>query len=290
MNATVDDVRRFWDANPLFAGESSFEVGSRDFFEEHRRFTLHEFSGRIAPVFTKDVRPGREVLDVGCGIGFWVQEFCRLGARTTACDLTERALSVTLRRSAIYGLHADLGQANAEQLPFADESFDHVNCQGVIHHTPDTAACIREFCRVLRPGGTACFSVYYRSLPLRSPILFRLVTVLVGPMIRMRGRGRESMMSSHSPDELVRKYDGEQNPLGKCYTRSEMEQNIGSQLSVLEVARYAFPRRVFPFGMPDSIHRFLSSWLGLMIVFRCRKALSDETVGARATPARTAQS
>ncbi len=274
--ATVDEVRRFWDANPLFAGESSFEVGSRDFFEEHKRFTVKEFSGEIAPVFLKDVHAGSATLDVGCGIGFWVHEFCNRGAKVTACDLTARAVTVTKGRSSLYGLKVDISQANAEQLPFADSSFDHINCQGVIHHTPDTAACIREFHRVLRPGGTACFSVYYRALPLRSHSMFRLVTKLAGPLIRMRGRGRESMMSSSSPEELVRMYDGAENPLGKSYTRAEIEQYIGKQFSVLEVALFSLPRRVLPFGMPDSVHRILASIFGLMIVFRCNKPRSDE--------------
>lgn len=270
-NVTVEQVQRFWQANPLFTGESRFKPGTREFFEDHLQMTVHEYGGRVPALFTAGVGAGVSVLDVGCGIGFWLHQFCPLGARVTACDITQRGVDITRRRAELYGFHADVRLGNTERLPFPDSSFDHVNCQGVIHHTPDTAACIKEFARVLRPGGTACFSVYYRSLILRSSFLFALVTRLLGGVVRLRGRGRESMLQAETPQELVRMYDGSENPLGKSYTRPEMEAMIRPHFMILEVLRYGFPRKVFPFAIPDLAHRLLSRWFGLMIVFRCRK-------------------
>jgi 2-polyprenyl-3-methyl-5-hydroxy-6-metoxy-1,4-benzoquinol methylase len=271
-NVTLEDVQRFWEAHPLYAGESPLEPGTREFFEAHLKMTLHEYGGQVPAMFLVDVQPGVKVLDVGCGIGFWLSQFCARGARVTACDLTERAVAMTRRRAELYGFQAEVQQGNAELLPFAEASFDHVNCQGVIHHTPDTAACIREWARVLRPGGTACFSVYFRALVLRSPLLFALVTRLLRPVVKLPGRGRETMLSAATPDELVRQYDGAQNPLGKCYTRPEMEKMILPHLRILQVLRFGFPRKVFPFAIPDFVHRVLSRCFGLMIAFRCQKA------------------
>ncbi|MGH7711739.1 MAG: class I SAM-dependent methyltransferase [Gemmatimonadaceae bacterium] len=267
-------MQRFWEANPLYAGESEFAPGTREYFEDHLKVTLREYGGRIPSIFTAGVGQGVEVLDVGCGIGFWLHQFCPLGAKVTACDITHRGVMITRRRAELYGFQAVVMQGNAERLPFADSSFDHVNCQGVIHHTPDTAACINEFVRVLRPGGTVCFSVYYRSLLLRSRLLFSLVTFLLRGIVRLKGRGRESMLRAANPEELVRMYDGAENPLGKSYTRADIQALVEKQLAVLDVRRYCFPRRAFPFAIPDTLHRILSRWFGLMIVFRCRKVAS----------------
>jgi SAM-dependent methyltransferase len=200
-----------------------------------------------------------------------VHQFCLRGAQVTACDITQRAVEITGRRLEIYDFKAEVCVGNAEGLPFPDSTFDHVNCQGVIHHTPDTAACIREFARVLRPRGTACFSVYFRTLPLRSQSLFRVTTTLLAGLIQMRGRGRESMMQAATPAELVRMYDGSENPLGKSYTSGEVRALARPYFAILETTRIGFPRRVFPFDMPDRVHRILSRRLGLMIAFRCRK-------------------
>ncbi|MGQ0642811.1 MAG: class I SAM-dependent methyltransferase [Gemmatimonadaceae bacterium] len=271
---TIQEVQRFWEANPLYAGESQFVPGTQQYFDDHLKVTLYEYGGRVPSIFTSGVGPGVAVLDVGCGIGFWLHQFCPLGANVTACDITDRAVQITRRRAELYRFPANVMQGNAERLSFPDSSFDHVNCQGVIHHTPDTAACIREFVRVVRPGGTVCFSVYYRSLLLRSRPLFKLVTFLLGGIVRLRGRGRESMLRAATAEELVRMYDGAENPLGKSYTRADIEAILPKELQLVAVRRFNFPRRVFPFSMPDWLHRILSRWFGLMIVFRCRKVAS----------------
>lgn len=268
---TLNDVRQFWNANPLYSGESCRKPGERAFYEDHEAMTLHEHSGRPDPIFFRSVSPGCRLLDVGCGIGFWVHQFCRLGANVSACDLSETAVELTRRRAEMFQLAAEIQQGNAEQLPYPDETFDHVNCQGVIHHTPDTARCIREFHRVLKPGGTLCFSVYYRTLVLRWRWLFRVVSWLTRSWLRLPGRGRESMMTAADPDELIRLYDGAGNPIGKAFTKQELDRMLAGLFVVKETRRVGFPRRVLPVSMPDGLHRLLARLAGLMIVLHCGK-------------------
>ena len=55
----------------------------------------------------------------------------------------------------------DLRVADAERLPFPDNTFDVVYSYGVMHHSPDTAQCLREARRVLKPGGEARIMVYH---------------------------------------------------------------------------------------------------------------------------------
>ncbi len=269
---TLEDIRRFWNENPIYSGESCADPGTREFFEEHEAMTLHEFSGRIPPIYLRFVRAGTRVLDIGCGIGFWVHQFCRLGARVNACDLADSAVELTRRRCGLFGLQADVRLGNAEELPYADGSFDHVNCQGVIHHTPNTVRCIQEMHRVLKPNGTACFSVYYNTLYLRNPLWYRMIAVLIRSWVRLEGRGRESMLWATQPEELVRLYDGKDNPLGKAYRRRDVNGMIRGWFDHLDSLRQGLPRRSLPVRMPDPVHRFLSRRFGLMIVYLCLKS------------------
>lgn len=270
---TLEDIRRFWNENPLYSGESRTDLGTKDFFEEHQAMTLHEFSGEIPLIYLRSVRADSQVLDIGCGIGFWVDQFYRRGARVVACDLAESAVELTRRRCRLFGLQADVQMGNAEELPYPDESFDHVNCQGVIHHTPNTMRCIQEMYRVLKPNGTACFSVYYNTLYLRSPVWYRTVALLVRSWVRLKGRGRESMLWATQPEELVRMYDGADNPLGKAYSRRDVEAMVDGWFEPLEWIRQGVPRRSLPIYFPDALHRFLSRQFGLMIVCLAVKSL-----------------
>lgn len=270
---SIDEVRSFWDRNPLFTGEAGSAEASREFFLEHEKIVIEDcFSGRIEDFYFEGVK-GKKVLDVGCGPGFWVREFCRRGAETSAVDLTPKAVELTRKSLECFGYQASVQVGNAESLPFADQTFDHVNCQGVIHHTPDTSKCVEEFFRVLKPGGTVCFSVYYRNLLLRSGALFSIVRTLAGIFpVGLRGRGRENMVGlAASPEELVRMYDGRDNPIGKAFTRREVLKMAAPYFETEMTTRHFFPMRAVPIRLPKSVHRLLHRHFGLMIVFRGKK-------------------
>jgi ubiquinone/menaquinone biosynthesis C-methylase UbiE len=95
----------------------------------------------------------QRVLDLGCGIGFWTVEFGLRGYRDlTAADLTERAVELTRTRCSIYQVAASVVREDAENLTFEDSAFTHINCQGVVHHTPHPGRAISEIARVLMDG------------------------------------------------------------------------------------------------------------------------------------------
>ncbi len=195
------------------------------------------------------------------------------GAKSvTSADLTENAILLTKKRAEIYRYEIETSLENAEKLTFEDSKFTHVNCQGVIHHTPDTNVCVREIARVLEPDGTALISVYYKNFFLRSwPILryFGKLFSMLGA--GLKGRGRERIYESSQIDEIVRLYDGAENPIGKAYSKKEFQEMLSEEFEVQEFFLHFFPARSLPFRIPRRLHAFLDSRFGFLIFARCKK-------------------
>ena len=100
------------------------------------------------------VNPTHYCLDVGCGGGSYaIENFLRAGAKAELTDYDDTLLGLAKRQVAEAGFHAQAGfaQASAEALPYADQSFDRVQCLEVLEHLPDPGAALREFHRVCRP-------------------------------------------------------------------------------------------------------------------------------------------
>jgi len=105
----------------------------------------------------------RDILEVGVGMGAAHLEWGKSSPRSlTGVDLTPRAIEFTRSRFQAHGLESRLECADAERLPFDDDSFDLVYSWGVLHHSPNTAKAIDEVFRVLRPGGIARVMIYHR--------------------------------------------------------------------------------------------------------------------------------
>jgi SAM-dependent methyltransferase len=105
-----------------------------------------------------DVR-GRRVLDAGCGPGLYAEELVVRGAEVAAVDGSEAMVALARRR---LGTAAEVHRADLDApLPFGAERFELVVCPLVIHHLHDRASALREFFRVLRPGGRVVLSTHH---------------------------------------------------------------------------------------------------------------------------------
>lgn len=132
-------------------------------------------------------RVGRSI-DIGCGSGRWTRY---LSARHDHMEAVDPSTAIAKAAE----VHADLAsvrwtQARAEDLPFPDHSFDMALCIGVLHHLLDPEVALREAQRVVKPGGSFYFYVYY-ALEQRGRLykaLFRSSDVLRRVVHRMPGR------------------------------------------------------------------------------------------------------
>lgn len=104
-----------------------------------------------------------DVLEIGVGQGTHAQLIAPHCRSFTGIDLTEAATEAASIRLERAGIAAIVKQMDAECMRFPDASFDYIWSWGVIHHSADTLAILREMHRVLRPEGQATVMVYHRN-------------------------------------------------------------------------------------------------------------------------------
>jgi demethylmenaquinone methyltransferase/2-methoxy-6-polyprenyl-1,4-benzoquinol methylase len=95
-------------------------------------------------------RDGGHVLDVATGTGLVAAELVERGFRVTGLDQSPEMLALARQR---FDDAVELVEAPADELPFADASFDHLTFTYLLRYVDDPAATMRELARVVRPGG-----------------------------------------------------------------------------------------------------------------------------------------
>ena len=112
-----------------------------------------------------------DALDVGCGTGFLSLELAGRGHRVTGIDFAPQMLAEARKKAAAQGVAVRFEEGDAEQLPFAEGSFDLVMTRHVLWTLPHPEQAIDEWIRVLRPGGrlAAMDSQFDPSVLERSP-------------------------------------------------------------------------------------------------------------------------
>src|SRR6185436_7857056 len=275
-------VRQFWQEHPCGTKFADASPGSRRFYElveEHRYTKEWHIPAAAGFASTKGLR----VLEIGCGLGTDGAQFAQAGADYTGIDLTDAAIELAQKRFELFNLSGTFQTDDAERLSFPNDSFDLVYSHGVLHHTPDIDAAIREIHRVLRPGGRAEVMLYHRNSYnyrvnismlrragvhlLRWKTGVKLVQMLTGePEDSLRNHARQLKADSSylsSEQFLSQNTDGAGNPLARVYSREEARE-LFKDFKKVDIKTFFLNKRWIPIVgsiLPRSIEaRLASRW------------------------------
>lgn len=206
-------VDRYWSRHTVRSQVFVSAEESLDYLEH--RFDLYPLFRELMGLWGD--HSGETVLDYGCGpgndlVGFTV--YAR-PAHVIGVDVSQKALRLAAKRLEQHGIGSDrveLIQASdaTAALPIADGRINYVHCAGVLHHTSDPVAIMRELRRVLAEDGRGSVMVYNRD-----SVWYHLYTAY----IRMIAQAAFSGMTLD--EAFARNTDGPQCPIARCYRPEE---------------------------------------------------------------------
>jgi ubiquinone/menaquinone biosynthesis C-methylase UbiE len=117
--------------------------------------------GKLGKLIGPELERGyQRSLEIGAGTGYFSLNLLQAGVvrEATCTDISPGMVTRLVRNAERLGLQVRTARADAESLPFADQSFDLVLGHAVLHHLPDLRRAFAEFDRVLAPGGRIAFA------------------------------------------------------------------------------------------------------------------------------------
>jgi SAM-dependent methyltransferase len=249
------------------------------------------FDAIVPAAEVRDLPYGR-ALELGCGTGFFLLNLMQAGVarRGSLTDLSPGMVKVAIRNGQSLGLDVDGRVADAEGIPYDDNTFDLVVGHAVLHHIPDVELSLREVLRVLRPGGRFVFAGepstvgdgYARSL---STLTWRVTTNITKlPGLSAWRRPQAELDESSRAAALEALVDLH------TFTPTDLERMATSAGAVdvttaseeLTAAMLGWPVRTFEAAVPPG----RLGWGWAMFAFRSWTALSwvDANVWRRVVP------
>jgi len=153
MESSTELAVRHWNKTPLY-------------FSEAERYTNYPWLYEAAEFRHHNAQ---RILEIGCGTGCDLLQFAKHGAIAVGIDITPEHIRLARER---VGNLAQVLQAEATNIPFADGTFEYIYSHGVLHHLDQPRRMVEEIFRVLRPGGR--FNVHVYALWSYWPLLLML--------------------------------------------------------------------------------------------------------------------
>lgn len=288
-HATAEEVEAAWKdpklANVLY---HDWEAGTYDekWSISYDERCIDYATGRFKSVAGTEGWPYETALELGCGTGFFLLNLMQGGVikKGSVTDLSPGMVQVALNNARNLGLDVDGRVADAERIPYDDNSFDLVVGHAVLHHIPDLPAAFREVLRVLKPGGRFVFAgeptkignAYARKLGQFTWWLTTNVTKL--PALNSWRRPQEELDESSRAAALEAVVDLH------TFDPTELEQlvraaggaNVRAKTEELAAALFGWPVRTFEAAVPQEKLTF--GWR--MFAYRAWQRLSwvDENI------------
>jgi ubiquinone/menaquinone biosynthesis C-methylase UbiE len=242
----IETVRDYWNVRPCNIRHSPLPVGSEAYFDqvEARKYFVEPH----IPGFAQFERwQGKQVLEIGCGIGTDTINFARHGASVTALELSDVSLDVARKRAEVFELSERinfiLGDAESLGDLVPSTKIDLIYSFGVIHHSPNPERILEQISRLAQPGTTIKIMVYHRHSWKAFWILLKY------------GKGRFWRAS-----ELIAQYSEAQSgcPITYAYTPREISLMVSQQgLQPTEVSI----QHIFPYRIEDYVnYRYVKEW------------------------------
>ena len=166
MAATDDRWRSYWDKHSA-SYDRQMGFFDRHLFRDSRAWVCAQASGRT--------------LEVAIGTGLNLPLY-PAGITLTGIDFSPAMLDIARRRAGELGTPADLREADAQALPFAEDDFDTVVCTFSLCAIPDHRRALAEMRRVLRPGGLLLLADHVAGSARLTRAVQRLLEVVTVPL------------------------------------------------------------------------------------------------------------
>ncbi|RZS39023.1 methyltransferase family protein [Herbihabitans rhizosphaerae] len=294
-HATAEQIEAAWRdpklANVLY---HDWEAGTYDekWSISYDERCITYATDRFRAVAGEESWPYPRAMELGSGTGFFLLNLMQGGVikQGSVTDLSPGMVQVALRNAENLGLDVDGRVADAERIPYDDDTFDLVIGHAVLHHIPDVPAAFREVLRVLKPGGRFVFAgeptkigdSYARRLGQLTWWLTTNVTKL-GPLRSWRRPQSELDESSRAAalEAVVDLHTFDPSDLERV-ARDAGGTDVRAVTEELSAALFGWPVRTFEAAVPQEK-------LGLrwkLFAYRAWQRLSwlDERVLSKAVP------
>lgn len=276
---TTDDrlkqVEEFWDHNLCGNQFIKEDYLSAKFYEEYRFFRYQKEHHLLKYIDWKSA-VGKDVLEIGLGVGADGTMWARNAKSYTGIDLTNEAVEATEKHLKLLNLKGNIVKGNAEHMPFNDKQFDLVYSHGVLHHTDTIENTFNEVNRVLKSNGKIILMLYSKSsfnywvrilLYLRLRLLVEIFKSKIGlktennywklHLNNFNKKGWKYFSKSVFPHHCT---DGPECEIANIYytqTIVKLLNNHGFKVTATKKAHFPFSGGKFP-----NLELQISKWLG----------------------------
>jgi SAM-dependent methyltransferase len=254
-NIDIGQVYKFWNDRPCNIRHSNKNVGTKEYFEEvtKRKYFVEPHIPSFAQ-FEK--YKGKDILEVGCGIGTAAQSFIENGANYIGIDLTDSAIQLAKKRLEVFNLKGDLFIGNIEEInDIKNKKFDLVYSFGVLHHTPDISKAISNIYNMLKEEGEFKLMLYAKNS-------WKYFEIIEG-FDQYEAQNGVPIANVYTQEEVKH--------LLKDFKDISIYQTHIFPYKIEEYKNYIYKKKDYFESMPDELFKCLEKYLGWHLCITCKK-------------------